>query len=630
MIQLTDFSLQRGSKFLFENSSATIHPSQKCGVIGGNGSGKSSFFKLLLREITEDSGSVSIPKEWRIAHMAQEVHASDRSATDYVLDGDQQFREIEAAIATCEDGEKLGNLYAQFEQVDGYSAPSRAQQLLRGLGFSSSDENRPVSDFSGGWRIRLNLAQALMCPSNLLLLDEPTNHLDLDATLWLEQWLQFYSGTLLIISHDRDFLDNVIDHVLSIENQKLITYKGNYSAYEKQKAERIAQQAAAYTKQQERIAEIENFVRRFKAKASKAKQAQSRLKELERMEQIAPAHVDSPFSFRFPTADKTSQALINLSDASLGYGETSLVSKANLNILQNSRIGLLGHNGAGKSTLIKSLAKEIPLIAGEYAEGIHLKIGYFAQHQLEALDLAASAALHIQRISPKASEQEIRNFLGNFGFQGDRAFETITHFSGGEKARLALALIAWQRPNLLLLDEPTNHLDLEVRHALTIALQTYEGAIVIVSHDRHLLNNTVDDFWLVDSGQLTPFDGTLDDYHDWLKNDFSANEHNSQTTKAINKETKKSNRQNAAVIREKLKPYTNAIQAIERKLSKMQQELETIETRLSDTSLYESNNNELSQLLKDQGQLRQSIETLEEEWLSKHDEVESLKASLEA
>lgn len=623
MIQLNAFSLQRGAKFLFEQSDLTIHPGQKCGVIGGNGCGKSSLFKLLVGEISEDEGRVSIPKEWRLAHMAQEVKSSSRSAADYVLDGDVEFRRLEEEIEKCQDGEALGSLYSQFEHADGYTAQARAQQLLRGLGFAPEDTVKSVQDFSGGWRIRLNLAKALMSPSDLLLLDEPTNHLDLDATFWLEQWLQSYPGTLLIISHDRDFLDNVISHVVSIENKRLISYSGNYSSFERQKAERIAQQDAAYSKQQERIEEIESFVRRFKAKASKAKQAQSRLKELERMEQIAPAHVDSQFSFRFPMADKTSQTLINLSNASLGYKGSELLSHIQLSILESSRIGLLGHNGAGKSTLMKTLSTDLPLLSGEISQGTNLRIGYFAQHQLEALDLNASAALHIQRISPKASEQQVRNFLGSFGFQGDRAFETISHFSGGEKCRLALAIIAWQKPNLLLLDEPTNHLDLEVRHALTMALQGFEGAIVIVSHDRHLLSNTVDEFWLVDAGKVEPFNGDLHDYHEWL-NQNSANE--STTNNPASKAGKKEARQTAAALREKLKPYTREIAKLEKAMAKLQRQMEQVESELSDPGLYEANNSELPALLKQQGQIKQELNDTEELWLEKSEELEEIKS----
>ena len=625
MIKLTQIGLQRGTKFLLENASLTIHTSQKWGVIGANGAGKSTLFKLLLRELHEDTGSIDIPKGWSISHMAQEVGASDQPAVEYVIDGDEELRELEKQITDAGDnGDKLAKLFGQMEHIDGYTAKTRAQKLLHGLGFKDSDQDRPVSDFSGGWRIRLNLAKALMCRSDLLLLDEPTNHLDLDATLWLEQWLNQYKGTLLIISHDRDFLDNVIDNIVNLENKQLIEYSGNYSAYERQKAERLAQQSAAFEKQQQRISEIENFVRRFRAKATKAKQAQSRLKELERMEKIAPAHIDSPFSFEFPEPEKLPQTLLNLTEAQIGYGNTPIVSNINFSVLGSTRLGLLGHNGAGKSTLIKTLADEISILAGERVEAQHLKIGYFAQHQLEALDMNASCVLHIRRISPEATEQEIRNFLGGFGFQGDRVFEEIEHFSGGEKARLALSLVAWNKPNLLLLDEPTNHLDLEMRHALTMALQGFAGAIVIVSHDRHLLKNTVDDFLLVDSGKVTSFDGTLDDYQKWLTDKPAEEE--PTLDKTAPKVDKKEQRQQAAAQREKLKPLTNAIKKLEREMEKLQSKLDDIETKLGDSSLYETGGDELNTLLKQQGECRSALESTEEEWMEKSEELEAIQA----
>ena len=636
MISLQQASLQRGAKVLLEGADLTIHPGQNVGLIGANGSGKSSLFKLLLGELHVDSGDCLVPRQWRIAHMAQEIKQVDRNALDHVLDGDTELRRLEGAIAEAEthpdahqQGEALAKLYAEMEAIHGYSAPARAQQLLSGLGFAPGDAERPVADFSGGWRIRLNLAQALMCPSDLLLLDEPTNHLDLDTTLWLEQWLQRYAGTLVIISHDRDFLDNVVERVVSVENQSLASYQGNYSAYERQRAESLAQQQAAYEKQQARVAEIENFVRRFRAKATKAKQAQSRLKELERMETIAPAHVDSPFHFRLDASDKLSNPLINLSHMDIGYGETPVLKNTNLNIGPNSRLGLLGPNGAGKSSLIKTLAGSLAGIKGDRVCGEHLAVGYFAQHQLEALDLNASPALHIQRLSPQATEQEVRNFLGGFGFQGDRAFEEIHHFSGGEKARLALALIAWQKPNLLLLDEPTNHLDLEMRHALTVALQGFEGAVIVVSHDRHLLRNTVDEYLLVANGKVSDFDGNLDDYHRWMQQ-----QRQQDNSELARRETtteqpldKKAQRQQAAAKREQLKPLTNKLKKYEKELDSLQSKLTQLESQLADTSLYEAENKDrLQQLLQEQGILKQQLEECEENWMLVSEELEALQS----
>lgn len=629
MIKLTGASLQRGHKILLEQASLTVHVGEKLGVIGANGSGKSSLFKLLIGELAVDAGDLHVPGSWQIAHMAQEVGAGDRTALDYVQDGDKELRVIEQQIAECvDDGEKLANAYSHYEHIDGYTAAARAMQLLAGLGFAPSDGERPVSDFSGGWRIRLNLAQALMCRSDLMLLDEPTNHLDLDATLWLEQRLRQYSGTLLIISHDRDFLDNVVTGIANFENTKLITYSGNYSAYERQKAERLAQQQSAYDKQQERVSEIESFVRRFRAKATKAKQAQSRLKELERMEQLSPAHIESPFTFRFPAPERIPQQLITLSDADLGYGNKVLLKKVQLSLHGNSRLGLLGANGAGKSTLMKTLVEGASgtLLAGDRVEGAHLRIGYFNQHQLEALDMDASCALHLQRLTPKACEQEIRNFLGSFDFQGDRAFEVIRHFSGGEKARLALAIVAWQKPNLLLLDEPTNHLDLEVRHALTLALQGFEGAVVLVSHDRHLLRNSVEEFLLVDDGKVALFDGDLHDYEQWLatRNNASANALGPEKSDGSNKADKKAERKNSAALRAQLKPLTNAIKNLEKQIDKLQKQVTAVEAILADPEIYSSGGNALADALKKQADLNKQLALCEEQWMEKSEELEAL------
>ena len=631
MITLEEISLQRGSKFLLEQASAVFHPGQKIALIGANGTGKSSLFELLLGHLSADDGTASIPQQWRIAHMAQEVATSERNALDYIIDGDQQLRAIEAEMQQAEQSdnhEKLAILHEQLDTIDGYNAKVRAEQLMLGLGFQLRDINKSANSFSGGWRIRLNLAQALMSPSDLLLLDEPTNHLDLDAELWLEQWLQRYQGSLLLISHDRDFIDSVCEGIVHIEHKRLNTYKGNYSAFERQRAERLAQQQANYEKQQVRKAEINDFVRRFRAKATKAKQAQSRLKELARMEDIAPAHIDSPFDFSFPEPGKFSDPLLNLSHAHLGYGDTIIVKEVNLSIHPGSRIGLLGANGAGKSTMIKSLANEIALLSGDFTEGENLQLGYFSQHQLEALDLDASPALHLQRISPKAREQEIRNFLGGFNFHGDMAMEPIRHFSGGEKARLALAIVVWQKPNLLLLDEPTNHLDLEMCHALTVALQAFAGAVIVVSHDRHLLRNTVDQFLLVADGKADLFEGDLDDYSRWLMTQKKSanNKDDGPDDKAGNK---KEQRQLAAEIRKKLNPITNAIKKIEKQMTKTDVRLSEIEASLGDNALYEAEHKDkLQALLQDQATVSQEKAQQEETWLELNDELESLQNTL--
>jgi ATP-binding cassette, subfamily F, member 3 len=641
MIQLQNISLQRGPKFLLDAADLTIYPGQKVGLIGGNGTGKSTLFQMLLGKLASDTGSLDIPKQWRVAHMAQEVGHTSRSALDYVLDGDSELRRLEREIIAADDGtdnngDRLAHLYGDMENIHAYSAPARAQQLLNGLGFNRGDDARPVTDFSGGWRIRLNLAQALMCPSDLLLLDEPTNHLDLDATLWLEEWLKRYAGTLIIISHDRDFLDNIVDRIVNIETQKLDLYSGNYSSFERQRAEKLAQQQATFEKQQERIAHVESYIRRFRASATKARQAQSRIKELERMEKISAAHVDSPFSFTFTCSDKMSVPLVHISAADIGYQTENnevkkILSKVELAIRAETRIGLLGPNGAGKSSLVKTLSGALPLLAGERTNGEHFKLGYFAQHQLEALDINASAALHIQRLSPTAREQEIRDFLGSFDFHGVRAFEPITHFSGGEKARLALAIIAWEKPNVLLLDEPTNHLDLEMRHALTMALQDFEGAVIIVSHDRHLLRNTVNEFLLVADGKVSEFDGDLEDYYKWLLQERQAQTAteakyapDNQEHAGENKIDKKSQRQQSAAQRQQLKPLTNKLKNLESQMEKLQSKLADIETQLGDSSIYDDKNKaNLQQLLLDQAKVQQQLDEAEENWLLISEEIEA-------
>lgn len=633
MIQLQNISVQRGTKFLLDAADLTIYPGQKVGLIGANGTGKSTLFQLLLGILHSDTGSLDIPKQWRIAHMAQEVGHTSRSALDYVLDGDSELRRLEQEIAEANadpehNGEKLAHLYSDMENIHAYTAPSRAQQLLNGLGFAAGDDKRPVSDFSGGWRIRLNLAQALMCPSDLLLLDEPTNHLDLDATLWLEEWLKRYPGTLIIISHDRDFLDNIVDRIVNIEKQKLDNYSGNYSAFERQRAEKLAQQQASFEKQQERIAHVESYIRRFRAQATKARQAQSRIKELERMEKIAPAHIDSPFSFTFKCNDKMSVPLVHIARADIGYGSKIILNKVELAIRAETRIGLLGPNGAGKSSLVKTLAGSLPLITGDRTNGEHFKLGYFAQHQLEALDINASAALHIQRLSPMAREQEIRDFLGSFDFHGDRAFEPITHFSGGEKARLALAIIAWEKPNVLLLDEPTNHLDLEMRHALTMALQEFEGAVIVVSHDRHLLRNTVNEFLLVADGKVSEFDGDLEDYYKWMQqqktNAAVAEKETLVANENDNKVDKKAQRQQSAAQRAQLKPLTNKLKSLETQLEKLQKRLGEIEALLGDSAIYDDKNKaKLQELIAEQGKLQTQVEEAEENWLMVSEELEA-------
>ncbi|WP_370315855.1 ATP-binding cassette domain-containing protein [Thalassolituus sp.] len=629
MIEFTQVSLQRGTNFLLEKANLRIHDGQKLALIGPNGAGKSSLFALLNGELTPDGGDLAMPSKWRIAHMKQEVEASSRSALDYAIDGDRRYRDIEQGMASSQNDTELTRWMDAMDEHQGYQVPVKAEQLLHGLGFSQSDLQRPVKDFSGGWRIRLNLAQALMMPSDLLLLDEPTNHLDLEATLWLEGWLKKYPGTLLFISHDRDFIDSVADHIVHLHNRNLTVYPGNYSAYERIRAEKLAQQQTVYEKQQERVAEIEKFVARFRAKASKAKQAQSRLKELQRMELIAPAHVDSPFRFQFPCYEKMSSPLLAIDQADLGYSGKTILPKVKISIVPGHRIGLLGPNGAGKSTLLKTLCEEIPLLTGERSTGEHCRIGYFAQHQLESLDVKASGALILQRLKPKASDQEIRNFLGGFGFHGDKALEIIEPFSGGEKARLALACVAWMKPNLLILDEPTNHLDIEMREALALALQNFDGAILIVSHDRHLLKSTVDEYWLVDHGRVQSFDGDLDDYHDYLNTreaiaPAASPDEQNPTSEPRPQVDRKEQKRLEAEKRQRLAPLRKQQQAAEKKMEKLQAELATIEEKMGDPGLYEaSRKDELNTLIQQQGKLKSELDEIEMEWMDLTEQLEA-------
>jgi ATP-binding cassette subfamily F protein 3 len=634
MISLNNARLMRGEHVLLEGASLTLHKGQKAGIIGRNGSGKTSMFACLTGQIGLDAGDIQMPEDLRCAWMKQETAGSARSAIDHVIDGDERFRDIEAQLQKAEDdhdGHAIARLHAELDKIDGYSITVRAEQLLAGLGFSTESFANPVSSFSGGWRVRLNLAAALMAPSDLLLLDEPTNHLDLEATIWLEQWLIRYPGTLMLISHDRSFLDKVIDHVISFEYKNLFLYRGNFTSYEIQRAERMAQQQAALEKQQRRKAEIEDFVRRFRAKASKARQAQSRLKELQRMQDIAPAHIDSPFRFEFFVPEKSSDDLMSIKKAEVGFTEP-LIKNVSLKLHGDSRIGLLGFNGAGKSTLLKTIASQLTFLTGDIVSSKHLKVGYFAQHQVDVMDMQASPMLMMQRLDPKVREQEVRNFLGGFDFRGDRVSEPIHNFSGGEKARLALALIVWQKPNLLLLDEPTNHLDLEMRHALTVALQGFEGALVLVSHDRHLMSNTVDEFYTVHRGQLSAFDGDLDDYARWLQDpDGLRNTSTGKDIKPANTQTtvatvdKKDQRKQAAAQREQLAPLRREIRTLEQKMEKLGAELAALEDKLGDATLYEDKRrNDLTELLRQQGYCKAELNQCEENWLLKSTELESL------
>ena len=631
MIILENIALRRGQKLLFSEASATLQPGQKIALIGGNGCGKSSLFALLLDELQTDAGDIRGLKGLRISHMAQETATSELTARDYVIAGDAVLYAVLQDLAKADaagEFERSATLHQQMEELDGYSAERRAEQLLLGLGFLREKMDAPMASFSGGWRIRLNLARALMAPSDLMLLDEPTNHLDLDTTLWLQSWLQGYRGTLLMISHDRDFIDATCGRTLEIAQQTLTAYRGGYSDYERQRAEKMAQQQAQYEKQQRRITDIEDFVRRFRAKATKARQAQSRLKELERMQKVAQAHIDSPFSFSFPAPGKVSDPLLTLSDASLGHGEHAVLSRVSVSLSPGDRIGLLGKNGAGKTTLLKSLMGELPLMGGERTEGAHLQIGYFDQQQLEVLDLDASPFLHIQRLSPKSRDQEILDFLGGFDFRGDRAREAIRPFSGGEKARLALAHVAWQAPNVLILDEPTNHLDLDMRHALEVALQDYAGAIVLVSHDRHLLRNSVEQLLLVNDGHVSDYAYDVAAYEKWVLSSNNTQEAAPAPAPVVSMEDpgdRKARRQANADRRAQLQPLKKSLRALEQRIEKGQYSLQALQTKLTDGGLYGQNaSNELAELVKQEGQLKRELADLENEWLEQQEALEAL------
>ena len=642
LIIATELSLDRGAKTLIKASNFTIHPNHKVGLVGSNGCGKSSLFAALLGELLPDSGDLNLPSSWDIATVKQETPSLERTALDYVMDGDKEFRQLEQKLdqaRLANDGNLEAILINQIDTIHGYSLPARAGELLHGLGFLQSQLSHQVKDFSGGWRMRLNLAQALISRADLLLLDEPTNHLDLDAVIWLQRWLKRFTGTLVLISHDRDFLDTVIGQILHIEHQKAKLYSGNYTAFERQRREHLAQQDAQYQKQQKEAAHLTAFVDRFRAKASKAKQAQSRLKRLEKLPDLAPAHVDSQFTFNFEVPESLPYPLLSLKESQCGYAQNTIILKAvGLTLVPGSRIGLLGRNGAGKSTLIKSLAGEIALIQGERYCAQDLKVGYFSQHQLEQLHPASSPVDHILRAKPSLGEPQARTFLGKFGFSGDQALGQVTTMSGGEKARLVLALIVLEKPQLLLLDEPTNHLDLEMRQALVMALQDFGGAIILIAHDRFLLESCVDEFYLVANGHVSDFDGDIDDYQQWLNEDkkqtLQANKSHHQVSDGANADKgldKKQLRQQQAELRKKSAPLRKKSDNLEKKIQQWQTELSELESLLSDSGIYQSERkSELTKQLKLQARLKGDIEEHEMDWLTLEEEIEAIMLAVSA
>ncbi len=640
MIFFSNLTLKRGQTVLLEEANASINPKQKVGLVGKNGCGKSTLFALLKKEMQPEGGNATYPANWAVSWVNQETPALEISALDYVIEGDREYCRLQKELANaneCNDGNAIARIHGQLDTIDAWTIQARAAALLHGLGFSQEELQHSVKSFSGGWRMRLNLAQALLCPSDLLLLDEPTNHLDLDAVIWLERWLVQYQGTLLLISHDRDFLDPIVNKIIHIEHQKLNEYTGDYSSFELQRAEKLSQHSAMYRQQQDKIAHLQKYIDRFKAKATKAKQAQSRMKALERMELIAPAHVDNPFTFEFRAPLSLPNPLVMIDKASAGYGEgknaAEILQKIKLNLVPGSRIGLLGKNGAGKSTLIKLLAGELQARSGvvQLAKGVQL--GYFAQHQLDTLRADESALWHLQKLAPMQTEQELRNYLGSFAFHGDKVNDQVKQFSGGEKARLVLALIVWQRPNLLLLDEPTNHLDLDMRQALTEALVDYQGSLVVVSHDRHLLRNTVEEFYLVHDKQVEEFNGDLEDYAKWL------NEINAQGKSAVknteiseqssaNENTsanRKEQKRREAELRQQTAPLRKRISTFEINMDKCHQQLNDIETQLGDSELYTAENKDkMTALLAEQVKVKKTLEEIEIAWLTAQEELEAI------
>ena len=661
MIRIQKLTLIRGTKPLLEAADLTLNPGENIGLIGSNGSGKSSLFALLRGELQPDAGDCDFPSAWRIAHVAQETPALDRSALEYAIDGDTTLRRLESLLQDAEDahdGHMIGELHTKLADADAYTVRSRAETLLTGLGFAQDQMQQPVASFSGGWRMRLNLAQALMCPSDLLLLDEPTNHLDLDAILWLEDWLKRYAGTLIIISHDRDFLDGVVGVISHLDDRKLKRYGGNYSQFEVQRAINLSLNQAAFAKQSRERDHLQSFIDRFKAKASKAKQAQSRMKMLAKMEELAPIHAAASFQFEFREPERAPNPLLVLEDVVAGYrtedGDKAILDRIDLNLQVGQRIGLLGVNGAGKSTLIKTIAGELPPLSGDAHWGKGLVIGYFAQHQVEMLRHDQSPLWHLARIAPNVREQELRNFLGGFNFPGTMVSSPIAPFSGGEKARLALALIVWQRPNLLLLDEPTNHLDLETREALTVALAQFEGTLVLVSHDRHLLRATTEEFLIVADASLKAFDGDLDDYRDWLFKTKLATAKPAKPGKAakvavepaasparlervletapepvLNGAERREQKREEAAARQRLsaqrKPVENRIKRLEEEMARGNARRAELETLITHPDLYEESRKEdLKARLFEQASLLKELERLETDWMAQQEVLEGM------
>ena len=634
MIKFQNLALRQGKQLLFESVNQDIHDGEKVGLAGDNGTGKSSLFQAILGEIHSDQGEIILPRDMRISHVAQETPNNAQSALEHALDGDTVYRETEYALQKLngEHTEQTAKLYTQMEDIDGYSARARGAKLLSGLGFKASEHGNETKSFSGGWRVRLNLAKALMAPSDLLLLDEPTNHLDLDAIVWLEEWLKKYPGTLIMVSHDRDFIDGCCRKIMHIENQQIRAYVGNYSQFERQRGERLANEQSMFEKQQRKIAHMENYIRRFRYKADKAKQAQSRIKALEKMQRIVPAHVGSPFNFKFLPCDRLSDPMLKLENVDAGYGDNVVLKEVTLSIAGGDRIGLLGANGAGKSTLIKIMAAELVALTGHRQETKHLNMGYFAQHQLEQLDAALTPMKQFQRLYPSVTTQQVRNFLGGFDFRGERVDQPIGAFSGGEKARLALALIIYNKPNLLLLDEPTNHLDMEMRHALTMAMQSYEGAIILVSHDRSLINSVTGRLILIRNGRVDEFKEDMDAYLRVLKQSHTDAPGDDEKARSESEPgmSKKQRRQYLAQRRNEVKPKRDAAKKLEKEMQKIQGEIDKLAVILNNPETYETESTaNLAGMMQNKSDLDHQLKQTEASWYESAEELETLEQSLQ-
>lgn len=642
MIVFSSLQIRRGVRVLLDNATATINPGQKVGLVGKNGCGKSTLLALLKGELQAEAGSATFPSTWSLAWVNQETPALDVPALEYMIDGDREYRLLEQKLLQANeqnDGHAIATVHGQLDAIDAWTIHSRASSLLHGLGFSQAQLQSPVKSFSGGWRMRLNLAQALLCRSDLLLLDEPTNHLDLDAVIWLEKWLKSYTGTLILISHDRDFLDPIIDKVLHIEQESMFEYTGNYSSFERQRATKLSQQQSLYESQQVKAAHLQSYIDRFRAQATKAKQAQSRIKMLEKMEMVAPAHVDNPFHFSFRKPESLPNPLLKMEKVSAGYGEKTILNSIKLNLVPGSRIGLLGRNGAGKSTLIKLLAGDLQPLHGDVSLAKGIKLGYFAQHQLEYLHAEESPLQHLVRLAPQETEQQLRDYLGGFGFKGDQVTDPTGRFSGGEKARLVLALVVWQRPNLLLLDEPTNHLDLDMRQALTEALMDFEGALVVVSHDRHLLRSTTDEFYLVHGGMVEQFDGDLEDYQQWLAEQNKLELQQARdiqekdrpaSVSTVTAQDRKDQKRREAEFRQATQPIRKKITTLEKQMEKYSASLAELEAKLSDAAIYEQDKKaELTECLKKQTEQKSALEEVEMTWMELQEQLEQMTTDLD-